>query len=150
MKPIGGHGEPVQRGVFTAEELLRYAMSLPVATTISGVSELPILEQNLRIAQNFTPLSPLEMQALRDRAKPYAGDGHFELAKLRSSSTTRKRALPTTFRSICSRSKSSRWFTPRRTREVRSRRFPANFLLNTMQRNRSEDLIPASKADQRS
>src|ERR1700744_1803692 len=81
MKPIGGPGEPVQKGVFTAEELLRYAMSLPVATTISGVSELPILEQNLRIAQNFTPLSAAEMKALCDRAKPYAGDGRFELYK---------------------------------------------------------------------
>src|SRR6201994_4947892 len=73
MKPIGGHGEPVQHGVFTAEELLRYAMSLPVATTISGVSELPILEQNLRVAQSFTPLSAAEMKAMRQRAKPYAG-----------------------------------------------------------------------------
>jgi uncharacterized protein len=81
MKPIGGHGEPVQHGVFTAEELLKYAMSLPVATTISSVSELPILEQNLRIAQGFVPLAVPEMQALRERAKPYAGDGHFELYK---------------------------------------------------------------------
>ena len=81
MKPIGGHGEPVQSGVFTAEELLRYAMSLPVSTTISGVSEPHILEQNLEIAQNFKPFSNTEMQALRERAKPYAGDGHFELYK---------------------------------------------------------------------
>ena len=81
MKPIGGHGEPVQKGVFTAEELLRYSMSLPVATTISGVSDMEIMEQNLRIAQNFTPMSQAEMQALRDRAKQYAGDGHFELYK---------------------------------------------------------------------
>ena len=81
MKPIGGHGEPVQKGVFTAKELLSYSMSLPVATTISGVADLEILEQNLQIAQNFTPLSPAEMQALRDRAKQYAGDGHFELYK---------------------------------------------------------------------
>src|ERR1700744_2486718 len=82
MKPIGGHGEPVQKGVFTAEELLRYAMSLPVATTISGASELPILEQNLRIAQNFTPLTGAEMNTMRERAKPYAGDGRFELYKI--------------------------------------------------------------------
>ena len=81
MKPIGGHGEPVQKGVFTASELLHYAMSLPVATTISGVSEMPILEQNLQIAQSFQPLSAEAMQALRDRAKPYAGDGRFELYK---------------------------------------------------------------------
>jgi aryl-alcohol dehydrogenase-like predicted oxidoreductase len=81
MKPIGGHGEPVQKGIFTAEELLRYAMSLPVTTTISGVSEMSILEQNLKVAQGFVPLGPSAMQALRDRAKQYAADGHFELYK---------------------------------------------------------------------
>jgi aryl-alcohol dehydrogenase-like predicted oxidoreductase len=81
MKPICGHGEPVQKGVFTAEQMLRYAMSLPVATTITGVADLGIFEQNLKIAQGFTPLSEAEMQSLRERAKPYAGDGHFELYK---------------------------------------------------------------------
>ncbi|UWZ84209.1 aldo/keto reductase [Occallatibacter riparius] len=82
MKPIGGHGEPVQKGVFTAQELLGYAMSLPVAVTLSGVSEPEILEQNLKVAQGFTPLSQEEMQKLRERAKPYAGDGQFELYKV--------------------------------------------------------------------
>jgi predicted aldo/keto reductase-like oxidoreductase len=81
MKPIGGHGEPVQKGVFTADELIRYSMSLPVATTITGVSDPHILDQNLKIAQGFTPFSESEMQALRQRAKPYAADGHFELYK---------------------------------------------------------------------
>ena len=37
MKPINGHGEPVKKGVLTAEEALRYAMSLPVTTTITGM-----------------------------------------------------------------------------------------------------------------
>jgi aryl-alcohol dehydrogenase-like predicted oxidoreductase len=81
MKPIGGHGEPVQKGIFTAEELLCYAMSLPVATTITGIDKLEILEQNLKIAQGFTPMTDAEMQSLRDRAKQYAGDGQFELYK---------------------------------------------------------------------
>ena len=81
MKPIGGHGEPVQKGVLTAQEALRYAMSLPVATTITGVEEMHILEQNLQVAQNFTPMSADEMQSLRDRCKYYAGDGRFELYK---------------------------------------------------------------------
>jgi aryl-alcohol dehydrogenase-like predicted oxidoreductase len=81
MKPMGGHGEPVERGVFTAEELLRYSMSLPVATTITGVSDLQILEQNLKISQNFRPFSDSEMEALRQRAREYAGDGRFELYK---------------------------------------------------------------------
>jgi predicted aldo/keto reductase-like oxidoreductase len=81
MKPIGGHGEPVTKGIFTADELLRYSMSLPVATTITGVAEMAILEQNLKIAQAFTPYSEAEMQTLRMRAKPSAGDGRFELYK---------------------------------------------------------------------
>jgi len=82
MKPISGHGEPVQSGVLTASEALRYAMSLPVATTISGVEEPHILEQNLEIAQNFTPMNPEEMQALRERCRQYAADGKFELYKV--------------------------------------------------------------------
>lgn len=82
MKPIGGHGEPVQQGVFTAEEMLRYAMSLPVTTTITGVEKMEILEQNLKVAQGFTPFSDAEMEALRERAKPYAADGKFELYKV--------------------------------------------------------------------
>jgi hypothetical protein len=42
---------------------------------------MSILEQNLKVAQNFTPLNQQQMQALRDRAKEYAGDGRFELYK---------------------------------------------------------------------
>jgi len=81
MKPISGHGEPVQKGIFTAQELLRYSMSLSVAVTITGVEKMDILEQNLKVAQGFTAFSQAEMQALRDRAKQYAGDGQFELYK---------------------------------------------------------------------
>jgi len=82
MKPLGGHGEPIQKDVFTANELLRYAMSLPNATTITGISELSILEQNLKIVQGFTTFNDAEMEAPRARAKTYAADGHFELCKL--------------------------------------------------------------------
>jgi predicted aldo/keto reductase-like oxidoreductase len=82
MKPIGGHGEPVAQGIFSATELLQYAMSLPVATTITGVEDMRILEQDLSIAQGFTPLSADQMQKLRDRAKQYAGDGQFEPYKM--------------------------------------------------------------------
>lgn len=35
MKSMGGSGEMVRHGGVTAAEALRYAMSLPVATTIS-------------------------------------------------------------------------------------------------------------------
>ena len=50
MKPISGHGEPVKGGVLTAQEALRYAMSLPVTTTITGMESLDVLRQTLEIA----------------------------------------------------------------------------------------------------
>src|SRR5207253_10346236 len=65
MKSLGGNGQPVTQGVVTVEEALRYAMSLPVATTISGIDSLAVLRQNLRIARGFKPLTAEEMQALR-------------------------------------------------------------------------------------
>ncbi len=82
MKPLNGHGEAIKNGVVTAEEALRYAMSLPVATTITGMDSLEVLQQNLQIAQNFKPFSEAEMQELRDRCKQDAADGRYELYKL--------------------------------------------------------------------
>jgi predicted aldo/keto reductase-like oxidoreductase len=82
MKPICGHGDAVLKGVLTAEESLRYAMSLPVTTTITGMETLDILHQNLRVAQQFEPMSQSEMQSLRERCRQYAADGRFELYKV--------------------------------------------------------------------
>jgi uncharacterized protein len=82
MKPLSGHGEPIENGEVSVEEALRYAMSLPVTTTISGVDKLEVLQQNVKIARNFQPMSAAEMQALRDRVKLVAGDGRYELYKV--------------------------------------------------------------------
>jgi len=82
MKPLNGHGEAIKNGVVTAEEALRYAMSLPVATTITGMDNLEVLHQNLQIAQNFKPYSEVEMERLRERCKQDAADGRYELYKL--------------------------------------------------------------------
>ena len=83
MKPLSGHGAAIKNGVITAEESLRYAMSLPgVTTTITGIDSLDVLHQNLQIAQNFTPMTETELQQLRDRCKQDAADGRFELYKL--------------------------------------------------------------------
>jgi aryl-alcohol dehydrogenase-like predicted oxidoreductase len=81
MKSLGGDGQPILHGVVGAEEALRYAMSLPVATTISGIDSLAVLRQNLAIARGFKPMTPEEMQALRQRCAFFAGDGHLELYK---------------------------------------------------------------------
>ncbi len=81
MKSMGGGGEPIKGGAITPAEALRYAMSLRVATTVSGIPSLAILQQNLEVARNFTPMSTAEMQAMRARVAPVAADGRFELYK---------------------------------------------------------------------
>ncbi len=80
MKPLQGAGPAIKKGVYTAEELLRYAMSLPVTTTITGMDKVDIVEQNLKVAQNFEPLSAEALDELRGRSQQYA-DGRFELYK---------------------------------------------------------------------
>jgi uncharacterized protein len=82
MKPLSGKGEPLQKGLLTPDEALRYAMSLPVVTTITGMDKIDVLHQNLQIAQNFQPMTPEEMEALRQRCRPVAADGRFEHYKV--------------------------------------------------------------------
>jgi aryl-alcohol dehydrogenase-like predicted oxidoreductase len=81
MKSLGGGGDMVKAGAVTAEEALRYAMSLPVATVVSGIDSPEILRQNLSVARGFKPMSADEMKHLRDHCAALAGDGRFELYK---------------------------------------------------------------------
>ena len=82
MKSLGGSGELVRHGVVTAEQGLRYAMSLPVATTISGIDSMEVLDQNLKVAVNFEALDAKAMQSLRDQCRVLAADGRNELFKM--------------------------------------------------------------------
>ena len=72
-----GHLFEAKVGV-TPEEALRYAMSLPIATVVSGMPSLAILEQNLAIARAFTPLTDEERTAILAKTAPIAGNGRFE------------------------------------------------------------------------
>src|SRR5262245_44574085 len=56
MKSLNGTADAVTKGVISAEEAIRYAMSLPVTTTVSGMDSLTVLRKNLKIAQNFVPM----------------------------------------------------------------------------------------------
>ncbi|MDT7603811.1 MAG: hypothetical protein QOF61_1808 [Acidobacteriota bacterium] len=81
MKSICGTGDPARKRVVSAPDALRYAMSLPVAATVSGMDSLRVLRQNLRVACDFTPMSDAQMRALRERVAGVAADGHLELYK---------------------------------------------------------------------
>ena len=81
MKSMCGEGVPIKKRVVKPEEALRYAMSLPVASTVSGMDSLKVLRQNLRVARGFEPYTEDEMQSLRERCAAAAADGRFELYK---------------------------------------------------------------------
>jgi uncharacterized protein len=49
------------------EELLRYALSLPVAGVNLGMPSLEMVRQNLELARNWTPMPPSEMEGLHTR-----------------------------------------------------------------------------------
>lgn len=81
MKSLGGDGRAVKSKTVRVEDALRYAMSLPVVTTISGIDSMRVLRQNLAIARGFKPMSTSRMSSYRRKASNAAMDGRFELYK---------------------------------------------------------------------
>ena len=81
MKSVSGNAEPIKQGIVTPEEALRYVLSLPIASLVSGIDSRDVLKQNLEIARHFTPMTTADMNALRTRVARYALDGRFELFK---------------------------------------------------------------------
>jgi uncharacterized protein len=81
MKSLGGDGRAIRKKAARVQEALRYAMSLPVCTTVSGIDSLKVLRQNLRIAAAFRPMSARDRRAYENRLSDAAADGRFELYK---------------------------------------------------------------------
>lgn len=81
MKPFCGGGDAIKKRVVSARDALSYAMSLPVATTISGIDSMKVLRQNVEIASRLKPLSRAQMERIRHHVADAAGDGRFERYK---------------------------------------------------------------------
>jgi predicted aldo/keto reductase-like oxidoreductase len=77
MKCMGG-GDILKSGVVSAEECLRYALSLPTSVVITGCESMANLDQAVRVARDFKPLEEAEMAALLERSKPASDGGRFE------------------------------------------------------------------------
>jgi predicted aldo/keto reductase-like oxidoreductase len=84
MKSLGGEGAPVKKRAVAVKDALRYAMSLPVAVTVTGIDSLKVLRQNISVARGFQAMGAVEMEELRARCAPFAVDGRFELYKTTS------------------------------------------------------------------
>ena len=64
-----GMGRLGKSGIASPTEGLRYAMSLPVSTVVSGIDSLEILEENLGLFEGFAPLSNSEKMSLLTKSK---------------------------------------------------------------------------------
>ena len=53
------------------KEALTYVFSLPVSTVIVGIDKIPELEENVKIAREFEPLTADELLAIEDKVKPH-------------------------------------------------------------------------------
>ena len=81
MKSLGGRGNIVTAAGIPVEDALRYVLSLPIATLVCGIDSEKVLDQNLKIARDFQPMTRDEMAAVEARYKTIAGDGRYELFK---------------------------------------------------------------------
>lgn len=85
MKSLGGgsngKGRFPTEGVCTVEEARRYSLSQPISSLVVGIDSMEILQQDLKMARNFKPLSEEEMKKLLAKIKRVAGDGRHERFK---------------------------------------------------------------------
>jgi aryl-alcohol dehydrogenase-like predicted oxidoreductase len=99
MKSLAG-GHILKSGTdITAPEAIAYALSQPIASLCVGVDSQAILEQNLAVGRNFTPMPEAEQARLLDRAFPHAWRGEFEPFKtsvdFEGDEARREHGLPT-------------------------------------------------------
>ncbi len=66
-------GTLFKQKIATPRECLRYAWSQPVSIVISGMETIAILEENIRTALSFEPMSDEEQARLVSRVSQYAG-----------------------------------------------------------------------------
>ena len=66
MNSLSGNAAPVKQGIVTPEEAI---LRFPVASLVSGIDSHEVLKQNLDVARRFTPMTAVEMEALRTRVE---------------------------------------------------------------------------------
>src|SRR5262249_1455525 len=80
MRSMGG-GLLLKSNTVTPVECLRYALSLPTSTVITGIDSMKVLEQDLEVVKTFRPLTQEQAAALLARTVKAADDGPFERFK---------------------------------------------------------------------
>jgi len=74
----------LESGVVTAEECLRYALTLPTSVVITGVDGMDVLDQAVQVADGFRPLTSDEIETLLEKTAAAAASGLYEPFKTTS------------------------------------------------------------------
>ncbi|HEX8792214.1 MAG TPA: aldo/keto reductase [Polyangiaceae bacterium] len=80
MKPMGS-GILLESRAVTPVECLRYAMSLPVSVTITGVDSIGVLQQDLHTVLGFEPMTDDERATVLAQTSDAARTGRYEKYK---------------------------------------------------------------------
>ena len=78
MKSLAGNGTNMFKTGVSASEAMRFSLSLPIHTLISGMDTLEIVKENCALAQSFKPMEEDEKKTLIARVAPHAQDGSLE------------------------------------------------------------------------
>jgi predicted aldo/keto reductase-like oxidoreductase len=79
MKSLAaGHFFSLPDGTLSPEEARRYALSQPIASLCVGIDSMDVLEQDLRVARNFVPMTAEEQTAAIDAVYHHAWAGQHE------------------------------------------------------------------------
>ena len=86
MKSLGGSptspaGRIPSETNITAEQCIRYALSLPISSLCVGIRSMKDLEQDIRIAHGFKALSDSDKEQLIQMAAAEGGEGRHEMFK---------------------------------------------------------------------
>jgi predicted aldo/keto reductase-like oxidoreductase len=77
MKPMAS-GAVLKAQAATAEECLRYALTLPTSVVITGMESMDRLTQALNVVKDFKPLPEAEVTALLAKTAKAAAKGEYE------------------------------------------------------------------------
>jgi len=80
MKTFGDH-ELLDTGAVDPIDMLHYSMNLPTSVVITGIDKPEILEQAVRAATTFRPLSPEKVAEILAKTTGIARDGSHEFYK---------------------------------------------------------------------
>jgi uncharacterized protein len=84
MKSLGGgspRGRIPLKGGVSAEDCIRFALTLPISTLVVGIESMADLKQDIAIARNFKSMPEAEKTTLLSRIREEASDGRYELFK---------------------------------------------------------------------